>query len=600
MATATLEAGPRFVPAPVNFGISGSDSSGTVPAGAYLGASSPAPVTPSPPSASSPRFVPAPSAASRSLPLTSGGGDSPSPRFSPETPVAPTSLEQGLSLAKIPTSFASMFAPESGAGAVGGALNVTTGIQDLLRGRTAPGALSITGGTGALLRSLGLGGPVASALGGVAGVGGAALNFSQGNPRGVESVLTGGAQLANLFPASATLGGVPVSLAGGAASAQAAAAAAGADALLAGGPVALTGGGEAATMLAGGAEALAGGTGASLSAGASLAGAFGGLAIPFVAFIIKDLVNMALGEYKQGDLSKRIMAAKQTSAAQYGNQAQEEAIKAAPSFQAAWLALSAAPAGTSGQVQFGIGDEYAGMTKVGAGGTTQTPKWSSIVKVLSDPATLATQPDLVASAIQNLWVQKGQGGATAFDAGATRDYQTYLLSKLPNTPEWLAAKQKILGAEPVDPRDHAARDRALAASPDLPIIANTLQVKGLRIPTDHEYLWGNGATMAPISPERVAQVGTANVFDKTTGQWVGGGNAGPATAPAYLAPRAGATVAERYPEIAASLAANPALTALLRDERTTPEALMRYAPIAAGRPLGAEDYAAITGDYTVY
>ncbi len=578
MATATLEAGPRFVPAPVNFGISGSDSSGTVPPGAYLGASSPAPVTPSPPSASSPRFVPAPSAASRSLPLTSGGGGSPSPRFIPDPATPPSSLETGLSMAKIPTSFASMFAPGSGAGAVGGALNVTTGIQDLLRGRTAPGALSITGGTGALLRALGLGGPVGGALGGVAGVGGAALNFSQGNPRGVESLLTGGAQLANLFPATATLGGVPVSVAGGAASLQAATAAAGADALLAGG-----------------------GTGAvPLSAGASLGGALGGLAVPFVAFVIKDLVNMALGEYKQGDLSKRIMAAKQQSAEQYGNQAQEEAIKAAPSFQAAWLALSAAPAGTSGQVQFGIGDEYAGMTKVGAGGTTQTPKWSSIIKVLSDPTTLAAQPDLVASAIQNLWVQKGQGGATAFDAGATRDYQTYLLSKLPNTPEWLAAKQKILSSEAVDPRNQGARDRALAASPDLPIIPNTLQVKGLRIPTDHEYLWGNGATMAPISPERVAQVGTANVFDKTTGQWVGGGNAGPATAPAYLAPRAGATVAERYPEIAASLAANPGLTALLRDERTTPEALMRYAPVAAGQPLGAEDYAAITGDYTVY
>ena len=167
------------------------------------------------------------------------------------------------------------------------------------------------------------------------------------------------------------------------------------------------------------------------------------LAIPsIVGFAVEELVNLGLGEYQQGDISKAIMNAKQTALYQYGNQAQEEALKSAPDFNATLRALSAAPPGTSGQVQFGVGNEYAGETLVGQAGTTQTPGWESTLQRISDPTVIAQHPDLVASFIQNLWVQTGPSGAAAFNPGATRNYQTYLLSKLPYTPEWNAARQK--------------------------------------------------------------------------------------------------------------------------------------------------------------
>ena len=102
------------------------------------------------------------------------------------------------------------------------------------------------------------------------------------------------------------------------------------------------------------------------------------LAIPsIVGFAVEELVNLGLGEYQQGDISKAIMKAKQTALFQYGNQAQEEALKSAPDFNATLRALSAAPPGTSGQVQFGVGNEYAGETLVGRAGTTRTSATSS-------------------------------------------------------------------------------------------------------------------------------------------------------------------------------------------------------------------------------
>src|SRR5438876_1162547 len=75
------------------------------------------------------------------------------------------------------------------------------------------------------------------------------------------------------------------------------------------------------------------------------------LAIPsIVGFAVEELVNLGLGEYKQGDISKASMNAKQTALYQYGNQAQEAALKPAPDFNATLRALSAGPPGTSGQV----------------------------------------------------------------------------------------------------------------------------------------------------------------------------------------------------------------------------------------------------------
>ena len=270
-------------------------------------------------------------------------------------------------------------------------------------------------------------------------------------------------------------------------------------------------------------------------------------AIPYIGWvmsiglIISDLIQMGLSEYKQGDLSKRIMNAKQQHFAQYGNQATTEAIRTAPDFAAAIRSLSAAPPGTSGQVQFGVGETYAGMSLVGQGGTTESPEWQKIIAGVAHPGTLAEHPDLVAGFIQNLWVQTGPSGAASFNPAATRDYQTYLLSKLPNTPEWLTAKQKLLASEPVDPRDPATRDRAMAAAPDLPVEPGFLRVNGLRLPVDHRYQSYDGASGITYdsSPERLAQVltpwGSGNVFDQTTGRWMGvGGEPRAALDPTYL------------------------------------------------------------------
>ena len=258
-------------------------------------------------------------------------------------------------------------------------------------------------------------------------------------------------------------------------------------------------------------------------------------AIPYVGWVfavgqmISSLVQLGLNEYKQGDLSKRIMNAKQQYFAQYGNQAVEEAIRKAPDFQTAVRRLSMAPPGTSGQVQFGVGDKFAGMNINGQAGTQESPEWRNIIAGIAHPGTLAEHPDLVAGFIQNLWVQTGPGGATNFDPAATRDYQVYLLSKLPNSPEWIAAKQAILNSEAVDPRDQAARDRAIAAAPKTPVEPGVLRVNGLRLPTDHRYQWFDGASgiWYDYAPERVAQVAApwsaGNVRDVTTGQWIGAG-----------------------------------------------------------------------------
>lgn len=263
------------------------------------------------------------------------------------------------------------------------------------------------------------------------------------------------------------------------------------------------------------------------------------------AKIAEVLINIGLSEYKQGDLSKRIMNAKQQYFAQYGNQALEEALRKASDFAAAARMLVMAPPGTSGQVQFGVGQEFAGQHLGPRAGTTETPQWRAIVAALSNPRTVAEHPDLVAGFIQNLWVQTGPSGAASFNPDATRDYQTYLLSKLPNSPEWIAAKQMILSAEAVDPRDTQARDQAMARAVKSPVEPGFLRVNGLRLPVDHAYQWYDGASgiWYDSSPERTAQTlspwGSGTVFDKTTGQWLGaGGEPRAAVDPAYRDPGA--------------------------------------------------------------
>ena len=277
-------------------------------------------------------------------------------------------------------------------------------------------------------------------------------------------------------------------------------------------------------------ERAAAEAGFQLATSAMLSAAGFGVPVFAIATIARDLINLGLGEYKQGDLSKRIMNAKQQFFAQYGNQAVTEAIRNAPDFAAAIRSLAAAPRGTSGQVQFGVGNEYAGMHRgVGQAGSTETPLWRNMLVGVSHPSTLVKHPDLVAGFIQNLWVQTGPTGAAAFNPEATRDYQVYLLSKLPNTPEWIAAKQMILSAEVVDPRDTNARDQAMARVPKLPVEPGVLRVNGLRIPTDHQYQWydGAGGIWYDSSPERVAQtlmlLDSSTLFDRTTGQWMGAG-----------------------------------------------------------------------------
>ena len=377
-----------------------------------------------------------------------------------------------------------------GAGVV---LGVAGGALDIAQGNEFKGALKTAQGVAELLRQFGADIPGVGAVGGVAGLAGGAAQIEQGQTvSGSLQAAKGAVDLANAFGAK-----IPYV--------------------------------STVLALASIGQSLASGTqeGERQAVRAVMNLATGGLS--GIVDMVTSLINLGLGEYKRGDLSKRIMNIKQQYISQYGNQAVEEAIRTAPDFSAAARMLVMAPPGTSGQVQFGVGQEYAGKhLGVGQAGSTETPQWRAIIAALSNPRTVAEHPDLVASFIQNLWVQTGPTGAAAFNPEATRDYQVYLLSKLPSTPEWIAAKQMILSAEAVDPRDTNARDQAMAQVPKLPVEPDVLRVNGLRIPTDHHYQSFDGASgiWYESSPERVVQVATlqnaANIRDVTTNQWLGG------------------------------------------------------------------------------
>src|SRR5205823_7824385 len=217
-----------------------------------------------------------------------------------------------------------------------------------------------------------------------------------------------------------------------------------------------------------------------------------GLYFAALTIAVEVLANLIFGDgplwtnTKPGQISKDIMAKKQQYIAAHGAEAEVAALEAAPDFRAAILALAHAPGGTSGQVQFGVANEYAGMhLEAGVAGNTETGGWAPLVAAISDPEIILTRPDLVAAFITNFWVQLGQTGATTFDPGATLNFQAILLSKLPNSPDYQQLRQLLLNRWPiVDPRNQAALAATLSAVPALPV-DNLLRVGNARIPVDH-------------------------------------------------------------------------------------------------------------------
>jgi hypothetical protein len=235
--------------------------------------------------------------------------------------------------------------------------------------------------------------------------------------------------------------------------------------------------------------------------GEAAAGVIGtaALGVGFISlgFVVEQLVNLGLNaSYKTGQISKAIMRAEQIAIMQRGEGAIEQAIAAAATFTDAVGVLSRAPAGTSGQVQFGIGTEYAGETLIGRAGTTETPNWQYIVKAMADPATLKDHPEAIANFIANLWVQTGPGGATIFDQQTTFLFRLNLLSKLPNTPDWCQIKTIILNMPVVDPRNTIARDAAIDATP-IPPYDTYIRLGWARLDSATVWQWYNIYTSPP-------------------------------------------------------------------------------------------------------
>jgi hypothetical protein len=249
------------------------------------------------------------------------------------------------------------------------------------------------------------------------------------------------------------------------------------------------------------------GTEVATVAGASVLGtaAIGGAWLA-VGFIVEELINLGLNDYKTGQISKEIMRRKQIAIMQQGAARIEEAIAAAATFGDAVGILAHAPSFTSGQVQFGIGTEYAGMHLApGVAGTTETDKWSSIIVVMSDPVTLKQHPEAIVNFIANLWVQTGPGGATAFDQQNTFLFRLNLLTKLPYTPEWNYIKTIILNMEVVDPRDIVARDAAIDAVA-IPPEDNFIRLGWARVPTDRNYMFYDLNATPPVSRRTSAEL----------------------------------------------------------------------------------------------
>lgn len=248
-------------------------------------------------------------------------------------------------------------------------------------------------------------------------------------------------------------------------------------------------------------------------AGTSVVGTVGiGGAWLAIGFIVEELVNLGLNNYKTGQVSKEIMRRKQIAIMQQGAALMEQAIGAAATFADALNVIAHAPAFTSGQVQFGIGDEYAGMHfEAGRAGTTETGNWPFILAVMKDPVTLREHPELIANFIANLWVQTGPGGATAFDQHATFLFRLNLLSKLPYTPDWNYIRTIILNMHLVDPRDIAARNAAIDAVP-IPPEDNFIRLGWARVPTDRTYQYYDLNTSPPSYKPSSAEIVAYNLW----------------------------------------------------------------------------------------
>jgi len=244
---------------------------------------------------------------------------------------------------------------------------------------------------------------------------------------------------------------------------------------------------------------------AEVSTGAAL----GVAGVAFLAVeVIKYLINIGLNDYKTGTISKEIMRRKQIYIMQNGEANIEKAIAAAASFADAMGVLSHAPGGTSGQVQFGIGNEYAGVHfEPGRAGTTETPNWGLIVRAMADPVTLKQHPEAIANFIANLWVQTGPGGATSFSQRATFLFRLNLMSKLPYTPDWNYIRTIILNMHMVDPRNIAERNAAIDAVP-IPPEDNYIRLGWAKVSTNRIYqyydIYSTPPSYKAASPEVVA------------------------------------------------------------------------------------------------
>ena len=237
--------------------------------------------------------------------------------------------------------------------------------------------------------------------------------------------------------------------------------------------------------------------------------ALGIAGIGFLAVeVLKYLINIGLNDYKTGQISKEIMRRRQIYIMQNGEANIEKAIAAAATFADAMGVLSHAPGGTSGQVQFGIGNEYAGMHfEPGRAGTTETPNWGLIVRAMADPVLLKEHPEAIANFIANLWVQTGPGGVTSFSQRATFLFRLNLMSKLPYTPEWNYIRTIILNMHLVDPRNIAERNASIDAVP-IPPEDKYIRLGWARVPTDRIYqyydIYSTPPSYKTTSPEIVA------------------------------------------------------------------------------------------------
>jgi hypothetical protein len=282
----------------------------------------------------------------------------------------------------------------------------------------------------------------------------------------------------------------------------------------------LVSGGELGVDIAStGTEAVAG----------EISGAAAGL-IAGVAFIaadvIKELVNLGFNAYVPGSISKEIMKRRQIAALAAGNDAAMSAIFAARNFPAAIAGLQ--HAGGSGQIQWGLGHEAAGLHLEGAPGSTETPGWRAIVQAMGRADVLQVHPEAVINFIANLWVKTGVSGATNYDAETTMRYRRLLLSTLPYTPLWNGLRQIILNADPVDPLNRDARDAAYDAVPSLSA-DGYVRCGWARIRTDHLYYYLDAAigrrraivedvayNSATVNPHDTSSMLVGTLFGDTT------------------------------------------------------------------------------------